>query len=103
MTIDNSQLAIDTLADSSLQVASLQTASLSAVELSDDELEGVSGGMSLNLGDIGSFAQDSSNFFEHTTVGIQQGTFAGPEGSGTFSTTLFDQVKSGASQKISLG
>ena len=102
MTIDNSLQAADISAACSLQTA-MQTASMSAVELTDDELDGISGGMSLNLGDIGSFAQDSSNFFEHTSMGVQQGTFAGPEGSGTFSTTLFDQVKSGASQKISLG
>ncbi len=82
---------------------SLQTTTPTAIELSDDELEGISGGLSLNFGDVGSFSQDSSNFFEETNMGVQQGTFAGPEGSGTFSTVLFNQVKSGASQQIALG
>lgn len=73
------------------------------IELSEDELDNIAGGLSLNLGDIGNFAQSSSNFFEETNLGVQQGTFAGRDGSGTFSTVLFNQVKSGASQDISIG
>lgn len=83
--------------------ASNELSELDALQqLSEDDLDNVSGGMSLNFGDIENFAQNSGSFFEQTNLSVDQATFAGPNGSGTVSSIDFQQIKSGAFQNIGI-
>lgn len=77
-------------------------AEMAAMELSEDDLDGISGGMSLNFGDVDSFAQKSGNFFSQKNLSIGQATFAGPQGSGTISQVDFQGIDSGAFQDIAI-
>ncbi|MCU0525603.1 MAG: CTB family bacteriocin [Elainella sp. Prado103] len=85
-----------------IDLTAMANAEMGAMELSEDELDGISGGMSLNFGDVDSFAQKSGNFFSQKNLSIGQATFAGPEGSGTISQIDFQGIESGAFQDIAI-
>jgi hypothetical protein len=75
-----------------------QTASIELAELSEMELDNVSGGLS--FGDVHKFASGSGNSFRKKTSMIEQGTFAGENGSGTFSSVGIEDIFSSAGQGI---
>ena len=75
---------------------------INAVELSDDELDTVSGGLAISLGDIGGFASDASNSFSQKNLAVGQQTFAGPGGSYTGSVTNLQEIFSTAGQAIAI-
>jgi hypothetical protein len=76
---------------------------MTVTELSEQDLDGVSGGLAINFGDVDSFFQKSGNFFSQKNLSVGQATFAGPNGSGTISSVDFQQIDSGAFQEIGIG
>ncbi|TWH51370.1 CTB family bacteriocin [Dulcicalothrix desertica] len=75
---------------------------INAVELSFDELDTVSGGLAISLGDIGGFASDASNTFKQKNLTVGQQTFAGSGGSYTASVTNLQEIVSTAGQAIAI-
>jgi hypothetical protein len=78
-----------------------QTASIELAELSEQELDNVAGGLSLN--GVHKFASSAGNTFSKKTSMIEQGTFAGEHGSGTFSSVGIQDVFSTADQGMLIG
>jgi bacteriocin-like protein len=70
-------------------------------ELSEQELDNVSGGLSLN--GVHKFASSAGNTFRKKTSMIEQGTFAGEHGSGTMSSVGIQDVISTAGQDLMIG
>ncbi len=90
-------------ANSEMGVNAIEPSELGAIELSEQDLDTVSGGLGLSLGDVDSFFQKSGNFFSQKNLSVGQATFAGPNGSGTISSVDFQQIDSGAFQEIGIG
>lgn len=78
----------------------VELSDMAAIELSEDELDTVAGGFSLNLGDFNSLASSSSSDFFQRNLSLGQGTFAGPNGSGTLSMMNLQEIASSASQSL---
>jgi bacteriocin-like protein len=76
------------------------TTQTAAIELSEQELDNVSGGLSVNFGDVHKFGSSANNSFRKKTSMIEQGTFAGENGSGTFSSVGIEDIFSAAGQGI---
>jgi bacteriocin-like protein len=79
------------------------TTQVIAIELSEQELDNVSGGLSINFGDVNSFASTANNSFRKKTSLIEQGTFANEHGSGTMSSVGIEDIFSAAGQGIVIG
>jgi hypothetical protein len=79
------------------------TTQATAIELSEQELDTVAGGLSVNFGDVSKFASGASNSFRKKTSLIEQGTFAGENGSGTFSSVGIEDILSSAGQGMVIG
>jgi hypothetical protein len=77
------------------------TTQAAAIELSEQELDNVAGGLSLS--DVHSFASGASNTFRKKTSMVEQGTFAGEHGSGTFSSVGIEDILSSAGQGMVIG
>ena len=75
---------------------------INAIELSNDELDTVSGGLAITLGDVGGFASDASNSYSLKQLQVGQQTFAGPGGSYTGSVTNLQEIYSKAGQAIAV-
>jgi hypothetical protein len=73
---------------------------MAITELSEGDLEQVSGGTGLDLGDLSGLFQNSGSFFSQENLSMGQATFAGPGGSGTLSTLDYQKIDSGAFQNI---
>lgn len=69
-----------------------------AIELSDQELDTVSGGTGLDLGNIDSFMTGSASDFMQRNLSMDQMTFAGPGGAGTLTSMDFQEIASSARQ-----
>jgi hypothetical protein len=74
------------------------TTQIATVELSEQELDSISGGLAVNFGDVHKFASASNNSFRKKTSMIEQGTFAGEHGSGTFSSVGIEDILGSAGQ-----
>ncbi len=74
-----------------------------AIELSEDELDTVAGGLSISLGDGQGFASDASNTFSQKYLKVGQQTYAGPNGSGTASLAVLEDIFSSAAQGLAIG
>jgi bacteriocin-like protein len=78
-----------------------QIATVALAELSEQELDNVSGGLSLN--GVHKFASGGGNSFRKKTSLIEQGTFAGEHGSGTMSSVGIEDIFSSAGQGMVIG
>jgi bacteriocin-like protein len=85
------------------EITTQVAAQVTAIELSEQELDNVSGGLSINFGDVNSFASTANNSFRKKTTMIEQGTFAGEHGSGTMSSIGMEDIFSAAGQGMVIG
>jgi hypothetical protein len=83
------------------EITTQTVTSIELTELSEHELDNVAGGLSLN--GVHKFASIAGNTFSKKTSMIEQGTFAGERGSGTFSSVGIQDVISTADQGMMIG
>ena len=71
-------------------------------ELSEGDLDQVSGGFAIDLGDLDGLFQSSGSFFSQENLSMDQATFAGPGGAGTLSSLDYQKIDSGAFQNTGI-
>ncbi|OUL20955.1 CTB family bacteriocin [Nostoc sp. 106C] len=74
-----------------------------AVELSEDELDSVTGGFGIIIGDGQNLALDTNSSFYQSNLAVGQQTFAGPTGAGTTTLVNAQDIFSNAGQGLSVG